>query len=315
MSELDNIYEPFDLEESDDCSDELERLSTDEFEENTDELSLSRDDTEMWEEGLEANEEVLDNYRENLRDYGVTDETKIESFIADEREKMMDELRDTIEGNLDTPYEIPSDWEQIASEMKEDEPELTESLDAQEIQEIDYDSILEEIQEDALAQGFENVDIEADSEKLEESLENFKESEWKGMTLEEQKTSMEELADYVAGIIGLNHQPPIEYYYSEVNGDYGGYDHETNTLKINEYMLHDSKEAADTIAHELWHTYQYERADNPQSARDYQYQYNFENYIPPELGQELYENQLVEAEARLFARQFKDRIKGEDYER
>lgn len=47
---------------------------------------------------------------------------------------------------------------------------------------------------------------------------------------------------------------------------------------------------------------------NPRCARDYQYQYNFENYIPPELGQEAYENQLVEAEARAFAAQFKDKL-------
>ena len=82
----------------------------------------------------------------------------------------------------------------------------------------------------------------------------------------------------------------------------------TNTLHINEYMLYNSDEAADTIAHELWHAHQYECAINPQNARDYQYQYNFENYIPPELGQDAYEAQLVEAEARAFAAQFKDRL-------
>lgn len=37
-------------------------------------------------------------------------------------------------------------------------------------------------------------------------------------------------------------------------------------------------------------------------------QYNFENYIRPEMGHELYENQLVEAEARAFAQQFKGRL-------
>ena len=47
---------------------------------------------------------------------------------------------------------------------------------------------------------------------------------------------------------------------------------------------------------------------NPKRPLDYQYQFNFDNYISPELGQEAYESQLVEAEARAFAAQFKDRI-------
>lgn len=73
-------------------------------------------------------------------------------------------------------------------------------------------------------------------------------------------------------------------------------------------MLYNSEEAADTVAHELWHAHQRECADHPQNVRDYQYQYNFENYIRPEMGHELYENQLVEAEARAFAQQFKGRL-------
>lgn len=74
-------------------------------------------------------------------------------------------------------------------------------------------------------------------------------------------------------------------------------------------MLADSEEAADTITHELWHAHQRECANNPRDVRDYQYQFNYENYITPEMGHEAYENQLIEAEARAFARQFKGRIK------
>lgn len=36
-------------------------------------------------------ETVLDNYRENLRDHGVTDEAAIERFVSDERNKMQQE--------------------------------------------------------------------------------------------------------------------------------------------------------------------------------------------------------------------------------
>ena len=73
-------------------------------------------------------------------------------------------------------------------------------------------------------------------------------------------------------------------------------------------MLYNSKEAADTVAHELWHAHQQECALNPKNPRDYQYQYNFDNYISPEYGFEQYQNQLVEAEARSFAAQFRNRI-------
>jgi acetolactate synthase-1/2/3 large subunit len=55
----------------------------------------------------------------------------------------------------------------------------------------------------------------------------------------------------------------------------------TNTLRINENMLYESDEAADTVAHELWHAYQHERAENPHSPKDFHYQAGFDNYIRP----------------------------------
>ncbi len=95
-----------------------------------------------------------------------------------------------------------------------------------------------------------------------------------------------------------------------VAGDvnYGGYSAATNTLEVNEHMLYENEEAADTIAHELWHAYQHERAENPTSTKDYLYKYGFDNYVRPEDDFSAYQDQLVEAEARAFAQQFKDRL-------
>lgn len=185
---------------------------------------------------------------------------------------------------------------------------LAESEQLEEI--IDYEDILRGIEEESLRQGFENIDIEADEERLSESLSDFQEENWENLSLEEQKAVMENLADYVKEIINLDNPPEIEYYNREKMGEYGGYNPETNILRINEYMLYNAEEAADTIAHELWHAHQHECAENPQSALDYQYLYNFENYIPSDMGQDAYESQLVEAEARAFAEQFKERIGG-----
>lgn len=268
-------------------------------------------------------EETLENYRENLREYGVAEE-QIEEFIVQEREKINAEYESLDRGDTSSNiYYQPTDWEEVANSLILEQSErinedVSNEIDIEqeaeqtnaELQElnINYDEIYEGIQQEALEESFADINIDADSERLDRSLENFNENTWENLTLDEQKNSMETLADYVIDVVGFENPPKIEYYNNERQGDFGGYDSSTNTLHINEYMLYNSDEAADTIAHELWHAHQYECAINPQNTRDYQYQFNFENYIPPELGQEAYENQLVEAEARAFAAQFKDRL-------
>lgn len=267
--------------------------------------------------------ETLENYRDNLREYGVSEE-QIDEFVEQEREKINAEYESLDRGDTSSNiYYQPTDWEEVAASLSfgQGEPiseEVSNELEIEqeaeqsnaELQELNihYDEIYEGIQQEALEESFADIHIDADPERLDNSLENFNESTWENLTLDEQKGSMETLADYVVDVIGFENPPKIEYYNNVQEGDFGGYDSSINTLHINEYMLYNSDEAADTIAHELWHAHQYECAINPQNARDYQYQYNFENYIPPELGQDAYEAQLVEAEARAFAAQFKDRL-------
>lgn len=289
---------------------------------------LTREITpELSESREEDIEEVLNNYRDNLRGYGV-EEDRIEDYINQEREKICVEYESLDRGEISSNiYYQPENWEDIAvslsnqevnSDFQETEEEnTTDNIHIQEseqlgseIQEqnIDYAEIYEDIQQESLEEGFENIEIDSDPEGLESSLENFDESTWEGLSLDEQKNAMSDLANYVVDIVGFDNPPMIEYYNNPQEGDFGGYDPDMNILHVNEYMLYNSNEAADTIAHELWHAHQHECAMNPHNARDYQYQYNFENYIPPALGQEAYENQLVEAEARAFAEQFKGRI-------
>lgn len=221
---------------------------------------------------------------------------------------------DYVDSVMDSVEAAPEEFEDVDIEMLEvpDMESIGDSSEqiVDEIQEfeINYEEIYEGIQQETLAQAFEDIRIDADPEVLDESLQNFAESNWENLSLDEQKDSMSTLANYVVDVIGFENPPMIEYYNNAQVGDFGGYDASTNTLQVNEYMLYNSSEAADTIAHELWHAHQHERAMNPLCVRDYQYQYNFENYIPPALGQEAYESQLVEAEARAFAAQFKDRL-------
>jgi len=148
------------------------------------------------------------------------------------------------------------------------------------------------------------------TEQMDSVLDNFKEDNWSDLSLEEQKQSMTDLADYVAADTGNENPPEITFRADMEEGSYGGYNPETNTLEINENMLGDSEEAADTVAHEMWHAHQQQCALDPTSEKGREYQEGFDNYISPELDFEGYENQMVEAEAREYAQGFKDRLKG-----
>jgi hypothetical protein len=73
-------------------------------------------------------EAVLDNYRENLRDHGVTDEAAIERFVSEERDKIQQEYESLNNGDcLANIYHTSTDWEGIASEMKQQEAEEEEN--------------------------------------------------------------------------------------------------------------------------------------------------------------------------------------------
>jgi len=169
---------------------------------------------------------------------------------------------------------------------------------------IDYDAVFDGLDE----YDFDGKDYNQNSEQLGNILDGFKEDNWSNLELEGQKKQITGLFDYVTDVLELKNPPNIEYYNETENGNYGGYDSSTNTLRINEYMLHDSHEATDTVAHELWHAYQHECASNPQSPKDFQYQFGFENYIRPSDDFDGYQSQLVEAEARAFADQFKGEL-------
>ena len=143
---------------------------------------------------------------------------------------------------------------------------------------------------------------------VDEVLDNFQENKWSDLSLEERKQSMTDLADHVASDTGNKNPPEIVFSNDMPDGSYGGYNPETNTMEINENMLDDSEEAADTIAHEMWHAHQQQEALNPTSEKGREYQEGFDNYISPEYDFEGYENQMVETEARDYAQGFKNRL-------
>lgn len=313
-----------DIDEDIDSTEEADNLDVDEenerFENPEDKTAFLLGTNELTEE-TEQTGRFITECPEEVDDTEFSSEYMIEmpEMITDE--ELSETTNDIMnEDEIDQLDAIPdmgeslSETDDIVSETEEAEtPEELYEND-QEIStellenDINYEEIYEEIESEALELGYKDIDIEANVEALEQSLESFEEDTWERLEIYEQREAINELSDYIKDIIGFENPPAIEYYNSAREGEYGGYDPATNTLQINENMLYNSREAADTVAHELWHAHQQECALNPENPRDYQYQYNFENYINPEDGFEQYQNQLVEAEARSFAAQFRDRI-------
>lgn len=279
-------------------------LGTNELTEQTEETGRFITEYPEETENIEVSSEYMIEMPEMITDEGISETT--EDIMSEEQIEEVVAVPDMLE-DISESDDIISETEETGMQegLNEGEQEISTELSENT---INYDEIYEEIENEALALGYKDIDIEANTEVLEQSLERFEEDTWEHLEIYEQREAINELSDYIKDIIGFENPPAIEYYNSAREGEYGGYDSATNTLQINENMLYNSREAADTIAHELWHAHQQECALQPTNPRDYQYQYNFENYINPEDGFEQYQNQLVEAEARSFAAQFRDRI-------
>ena len=215
----------------------------------------------------------------------------------------LDACSDSLGGELEEGKELEEN-ETIDSEILEN-PEDREELCISD----DFTQIYDDINQNVIQSGYEGIDLPIDSEDFCQSLDLFQDETWEKLSLQEQKDAMENLSEQVSDILSIDSPPSIRYYHGR-EGDFGGYDRRDNTLNINEDMLYDADEAADTIAHELWHCHQYHCAENPKTARDYAYQSNFENYITPDMDIDGYSNQLVEAEARGFAAQLKELLSG-----
>lgn len=97
---------------------ETEEQGMDNFSDDDSPKVLKRD---LTDEELAARdrdtEETLDNYRENLRNYGVDEET-IEEFIDQERDKINAEYESLDNGDTSSNiYYMPTNWEDFANEL------------------------------------------------------------------------------------------------------------------------------------------------------------------------------------------------------
>lgn len=148
------------------------------------------------------------------------------------------------------------------------------------------------------------------SDDIIELLQKIKGSEWAYLDDAEKADMIEALSDKISELLGLREHPGISYYDADKN-DCGVYNQVTHSIELNRSLLNDPGELIDTIAHELRHAYQHQKAIAPESELDLLYRVNFDNYISPlPLGDGKflfftdYQDQLVEVEARAFAKQF-----------
>ena len=255
-----------------------------------------------WEHQHEnGNYDIINNI---MNDDSLTDEQK-ESMT----QYLLDEIR---EAENETPEygqrvkALTYDGRDIITrppDSQEENGETAEVFDG-ELTEEDLKSVYTGLEN----YDFQGVDCMEDVERLDSNLKNFTKENWEKLDIDEQKEKVTDLAQYIVDVTGLENPPRIEFYNNDKEGDYGGFNRLTNTLSINEHMLYQNDEAADTVAHELWHALQYQRASNPKTKLDAMYAENFNDYISYNEDFEGYQSQLLESEARAFAQQIKDRL-------
>jgi len=217
------------------------------------------------------------------------------------------------EVSLDPDTDVTIENDLIDAELLNDLDEYSEES-IEELFTDDVDSSLLETEDEHGIDALDETEVEDISEitneELNPILDNFHGDKWSDLSLEEQKQSMTDLMDYVANDTGNINPPEITFRGDMPNGVYGGFNPSTNTIEINENMLDDSVEAADTIAHEMWHAYQEQARSDINNPRNQDYQDGFDNYISSQFDYEGYQNQMIEVEARNYAQGFKDRVTG-----
>lgn len=157
-----------------------------------------------------------------------------------------------------------------------------------------------------------DFDFELDDE-VQVVLDRFGTAQWERLTDSEKVEAIKELAAVIGKKLGIEENPEIQFYNGR-DGSYGAYIPGENKIEINRNTMDDPKEIVDTVAHEMRHAYQHQRAGLQETWQDMLYKINFENYISPiplADGKYLfftdYQDQLVEAEARAFANIFTDK--------
>ena len=152
-------------------------------------------------------------------------------------------------------------------------------------------------------------DFDFKNKAIQEKLAEFNSEKWDRHSKDEKLEIVDKFKSILCEKLGIE-EPPQLVVFEDDECFCGAYNNQTNTLELNLNILDNPKEVIDTIAHETRHAYQYQRACIGETREDMLYAINFLNYIEPILiGDKYvnfneYQNQLLEAEARAFAKNF-----------
>ena len=126
---------------------------------------------------------------------------------------------------------------------------------------------------------------------------------WKELNQAERLVAIQDVENTVAGIQGRT-PISIEIDPSLEKGAFGSYVSDTQSIQVSDWHLqsNDVQEVVNTVVHEGRHAYQDYAIRNPgfhpNQVEVDAWEENFQNYLPAEIyGQEIYQNQPIEADA------------------
>lgn len=176
--------------------------------------------------------------------------------------------------------------------------------------EPEYELSEEEIIDNIFGVDEDSFDFDIQNPISAELAEKFTDSRWSELSGREKMSSVEELRDALAKELQLSRNPEINYFEGP-SCDCGSFNHSTGKVEINRVLLDSPNKLVNTVAHEMRHAYQHERAEKLETFTDLLYNVNFVNYIEPlQLSDNTflfyrdYCDQFVEAEARAYAKAF-----------
>lgn len=212
--------------------------------------------------------------------------------IAEKANITLEQAEDTYERNIASTFESESD---SVTTYETDGVDIVEEVYFRDEDEFDFS------------------DIPMDEALFKKILDYFKPENWEKLDDPDKMAVMKALVNYLAEKLDIPRPPQIRLYYGPLY-QCGYYNPVSNTININVAHLDDSKETLDTIAHETRHAYQHMRAYKLENMMDLLFKINLtpENYVSWEMSPDLYESQLVEADARAFADYVKSKLEGED---
>lgn len=171
-------------------------------------------------------------------------------------------------------------------------------------------------QEDLFSEAFNRHEDEFNlsfdfNKEIKDILQKFNPENWEHMNDKERMSAVQDLARAIGDQLGIKKSPKIQVR-DDMGDSLGNYDPKAKTVNLNSRYFDKPADLVDTIAHEMRHAYQHERAEKGETREDLIYKNNFAFYIEPlplPNGDYIfftdYYSQYVEAEARAFANLFK----------